>query len=82
MEALCHRVGSSTQAQGMTVDQVVLTWSLVTIQGARRFLETSLLVKFSESKMWFIHWLLGMTFYLGLGVSCWIEGAGMSQHPF
>lgn len=78
MQALCHRFWSSTQAKGMAVDQVVLTWSLVTIQGVRRLLETSLLVKSSGSKMWFVHWLLGMAFYLALGVSCWIEGAGMS----
>ena len=82
MEALSRSVGSSTQAKGMTVDQVVLTWSLVTIQGVRRLLETSLLLKSSGSKMWFVHWLLGIAFYLALGVSCWIEGAGMSYHPF
>ena len=74
---LCRSVGTSTQAKGMTIDQVVLTWSLVTIQGVRRLLETSLLGRSSRSKMWFAHWLLGMVFYLALGVACWIEGAGM-----
>ncbi len=64
----------------MTVAQVVVTWSLVTIQGVRRLLETSLLVRSSESKMWFAHWLLGIAFYLALGVSCWIEGAGKLRH--
>ena len=29
--------------------------------------------------MWVVHWLLGMAFYLALGVACWIEGAGMSS---
>lgn len=81
LEFLCHSVGFSTQAKGMAVDQVTLTWSLVAIQGVRRLLETSLLVQSSRSKMWFVHWLLGIAFYLALGVSCWIEGAGMSRDP-
>lgn len=74
---LCQSVGTSTQAEGMTSDQVVLAWSLVTVQGVRRLLETSLLGRSSESKMWFAHWLLGIVFYLALGVTSWIEGAGM-----
>ena len=74
---LCQSVGTNTQAKGMTTDQVVLTWSLVTVQGVRRLLETSLLGRSSESKMWFAHWLLGIVFYLALGVTIWIEGAGV-----
>lgn len=81
LETLCHSVGANTQAKGMTADQILLTWFLVTVQGVRRLLETSLLVKPSASKMWFVHWLLGVAFYLALGVSNWIEGAGVSHHP-
>ena len=77
LNALCQNVGTSAQVEGMTIDQVVLTWSFVTVQGVRRLLETSLLGRSSQSKMWFAHWLLGMVFYLALGVACWIEGAGM-----
>lgn len=76
LETLCQSVGPNIRAKGMTIDQVILTWTLVTVQGGRRLLETSLLVRSSESKMWFVHWLLGILFYLALGVSCWIEGAG------
>ena len=79
LETLCLSVGPDTQANGMTADQVILAWSLVLIQGVRRLLETSLLGRSSGSKMWFVHWLLGIAFYLALGVSCWIEGAGMLQ---
>ena len=77
LETLCQSVGTSAQVEGMTIDQVVLTWSLVTIQGVRRLLETSLLGRSSVSTMWFAHWLLGIAFYLALGVACWIEGAGV-----
>ena len=76
LETLCQSVGPNIRAKGMTIDQVILTWTLVTVQGGRRLLETSLLVRSSESRMWFVHWLLGILFYLALGVSCWIEGAG------
>lgn len=82
LQTLCQSVGSKTPAHSMTVDQVVLTWFLVTVQGVRRLLETSFLAKSSGSKMWFVHWLLGIAFYLALGVSCWIEGAGMSYSAF
>lgn len=76
-ETLCQSIEHNTQAKGMTTDQVVLSWSLVTTQGVRRLLETSLLARSSESKMWFIHWLVGIAFYLAIGIACWIEGAGM-----
>ena len=78
LDTLCQSVGESNRARGMTLDQVVVTWSLVTVQGVRRLLESSFFVKSSGSKMWFVHWLLGIAFYLALGISCWIEGAGMS----
>ena len=47
-------------------------------QGVRRLLESSTLAKPSASKMWVLHWLLGIVFYLAVGISVWIEGAGMS----
>ena len=77
LDTLCQSVGQSRRARGMTLDQVVVTWSLVTVQGVRRLLESSFFIKSSGSKMWFVHWLLGIAFYLALGVSYWIEGAGM-----
>ena len=63
-------------SRSMSIDQIALTWSLMSIQGVRRLLESSLLAKPSTSKMWFVHWLLGIAFYLAVGVSLWIEGAG------
>ena len=60
----------------MSIDQIALTWSLMSIQGVRRLFESSMFAKPSTSKMWFVHWLLGIAFYLAVGVSVWIEGAG------
>ena len=62
----------------MSVDQIALTWSLMSLQGVRRLLESTMFAKPSTSKMWFVHWLLGIAFYLAVGVSSWIEGAGKS----
>ena len=64
----------------MSVDQIALTWSLVSIQGIRRLLESLFLVKPSSSSMWFVHWLLGIAFYLAMGIAVWIEGAGQYTH--
>ena len=64
----------------MTVDQIALTWALMTIQGIRRLIESIMLTKPSASSMWFAHWLLGIAFYLAFGVSTWIEGASTILH--
>lgn len=73
--ALCDHAANANTAKSMTVDQVVLVWILMVIQGLRRLLECSLLGKPSASKMWFPHWVLGIAFYLSFGVALWIEGA-------
>lgn len=67
-------VRSTNASSSMTVDQVALTWGLMTVQGIRRLYESSTLGESSTSKMWFTYWLLGMTFYLAFGVALWIEG--------
>lgn len=59
----------------MSVDQVIVAWSFMIIQGVRRLLESSV-TKPSSSTMFFAHWLLGIAFYLAMGVSIWIEGIG------
>lgn len=68
----------------MSVDQVMLCWVLMMIQGARRLQECFVFSKPSSSDMWFVHWLLGIAFYLAAGIAIWIEGAGMrhSLVPF
>jgi len=60
----------------VSVDQIALTWALMMIQTIRRLFEASFLAKPSTSKMWFVHWLLGIAFYLAMGATVWIEGAG------
>jgi 3-oxo-5-alpha-steroid 4-dehydrogenase 3 len=65
-------------APSMSFDQIFLCWGLMVAQGGRRVWESIALAKPSESKMWFVHWLLGIGFYLGMGISIWVEGIRMA----
>ncbi|KAK0509934.1 hypothetical protein JMJ35_007328 [Cladonia borealis] len=76
LEFISQNAPHADPSRSMSIDQIALTWSLMSVQGVRRLLESSLLAKSSTSKMWFVHWLLGIAFYLAVGVSVWIEGAG------
>ena len=60
----------------MSMNQITLLWSLMLIQGIRRLVESVFVMKTSVSNMWFLHYLLGIGFYLIMGVAVWIEGAG------
>lgn len=62
----------------MTFEQVVVCWCLMTVQGTRRLWESITLAKPSESKMWFVHWILGIGFYIVMGISIWVEGIRMT----
>lgn len=65
----------------MTVNQVVLAWSFMAAQGLRRLYECLALEKPSQSRMWIGIWLLGILYYLVMGVSVWIEGIGEHVGP-
>lgn len=59
---------------GMTINQVFLAWGFMALQGARRLYESIILAKPSQSKMWIGHWLIGIAYYVFIGISVWIEG--------
>ena len=75
LQRICAGVTPDAGARSMSVDQVLVTWALMSVQGLRRLVESIMLEKPSASKMWFVHWLLGMAFYLAMGIAVWIEGA-------
>lgn len=58
----------------MTVNQVVLAWTLMTVHGLRRLYESLTFTKPSQSTMWIGLWLLGMAYYVFMGISVWVEG--------
>ena len=66
---------SQPATNSMSLQQVVIAWSLVSLQGMRRLCEYLSFTKPSSSQMWVVHWLLGSAYYVGMGVALWIEGS-------
>lgn len=67
-------------APSMSVNQIVLCWTLLAAQGLRRLFECMTLAKKSaQSKMWFGHYIFGLAYYITTGIAIWIEGSGASE---
>lgn len=64
-------------APSMTESQVVIVWVMMFLQAGRRLYECFVVMKPSKSTMWFVHWVLGLGYYLGVSVAVWVEGSGM-----
>ncbi|KAJ5084613.1 hypothetical protein NUU61_009192 [Penicillium alfredii] len=75
-QAIASRLSLEHQQQSMSLNQTLVCWILLAMQGARRLWESLTFSKPSSSQMWFVHWLLGIGFYLATGVAIWIEGSG------
>ncbi|CAI7598595.1 unnamed protein product [Penicillium glandicola] len=75
-QAIASRVSEDHQRHSMSLTQLVICCVLLAIQGSRRLWESFVFSKPSSSQMWFLHWLLGLGFYLAAGVAIWIEGSG------
>lgn len=71
-----EKSASADPKPSMSIDQLTLVWSLMTLQAYRRLWESIQTAKPSTSKMFLAHWLMGLTFYLGMGIAIWVEGAG------
>ncbi|KAK8056545.1 hypothetical protein PG993_001772 [Apiospora rasikravindrae] len=59
----------------MTTNQALLTWLLMLMQGCRRLFECLAILRPSTSKMWIVHWVLGMAYYACINVSVWVEAS-------
>ncbi|KAL2848120.1 hypothetical protein BJY01DRAFT_212309 [Aspergillus pseudoustus] len=75
-QAIATRIGPEHLHPAISVNQVMLCWGLMLIQGLRRLHECLSFSKPSTSQMWFVHWLAGVAFYLAVAVAIWIEGTG------
>ncbi|KAK6208189.1 hypothetical protein LQW54_007098 [Pestalotiopsis sp. IQ-011] len=76
LTVLCEYQVARRSAPTMNIQQVQLVWLLMALQGTRRLYECFYVLRTtSSSKMWFVHWLLGCAYYLGIGVAVWIEGS-------
>lgn len=75
-EFLVAHADVSAVASKMTINQVFLAWLFMALQGARRLYESITLAKTSQSTMWVGLWLIGIAYYIFMGISVWIEGLG------
>jgi len=67
----------------MTLQQVMVAWALMLVQGARRLYECLAFTKpSSSSQMWIGHWAVGVWFYATVSVAVWIEGSRKSHFSF
>ncbi|SPQ22438.1 752e701f-a606-4a2d-9fb0-d6a095d8af4b [Thermothielavioides terrestris] len=64
-----------------TLGQAALGWLMLFLQGTRRAYEHAAVIRPSKSTMWIVHWLLGLSFYLAMSVSIWVEAAGALLDP-
>jgi 3-oxo-5-alpha-steroid 4-dehydrogenase 3 len=70
------QAATSASTPSMLPGQVVIVWTMMFLQATRRIYEHSTFIKPSKSTMWCVHWLLGLSFYLCMSLSLWIEGSG------
>lgn len=59
-----------------SLGQTAAVWGMVLVQAGRRVYEHAAVMKPSRSTMWWVHWVLGLGFYLFLSVAVWVEGSG------
>ncbi|OAX79632.1 hypothetical protein ACJ72_06044, partial [Emergomyces africanus] len=73
-KAVSSAIKEKYTQKSMTSNQVVLCWTLLLAQGIRRLYECISTAKPSKSKMWFPHWIIGLAFYVAMGIAIWVEG--------
>ncbi|KAB8236334.1 hypothetical protein BDV23DRAFT_171730 [Aspergillus alliaceus] len=73
-QAIATRIHPEHLQRTMSINQIMLCWLLMLVQGVRRLHECFAFSKPSSSQMWFAHWLVGIAFYLAISIALWIEG--------
>ena len=81
LRSVASMTDSSGSAKSMSINQIFLLWSFMFLQGIRRLIESVFVTKNSASKMWFVHYVLGIGFYMVMGITIWIEGSGRPDPP-
>ncbi|KAK0623428.1 hypothetical protein B0T14DRAFT_427666 [Immersiella caudata] len=71
---------ADTPEPSATRTQVAAVWGMMLLQGARRIYEHAVVMRPSKSTIWFVHWFLGLGFYLVLSVAIWVEGSSAILH--
>jgi 3-oxo-5-alpha-steroid 4-dehydrogenase 3 len=74
-----HQSAVDSQTPEVELSATLVTWFLMSSQGARRLLECIFVAKPGSSPMSALHWALGLAYYTALGISVWIHGSGLSR---
>ncbi|EQK97728.1 hypothetical protein G6O67_003129 [Ophiocordyceps sinensis] len=75
METLA-RAQARSDAPSTQMGRVILAWSMLALQGARRLYECFRVVKPGPSPMLVAHWIMGLAFYTAINTSVWVHGSG------
>ncbi|KAH8663667.1 3-oxo-5-alpha-steroid 4-dehydrogenase-like protein [Tricladium varicosporioides] len=65
---------SKPKSATVTLSHVLLAWAMMSVQGVRRLYESLAFTKPSQAQMWIGLWIIGMAYYVVMGVAVWIEG--------
>ncbi|KAK1751674.1 hypothetical protein QBC47DRAFT_390718 [Echria macrotheca] len=70
-----QQVRTGGSGSSSTLLQVAVVWVMMVLQAGRRIYEHAAVIRPSKSTIWFVHWLLGLSFYLFVSVATWVEGS-------
>ncbi|CEJ89484.1 hypothetical protein VHEMI05324 [[Torrubiella] hemipterigena] len=74
--ALLENTAAATEAdRAANLGRLFVAWTMMFMQGSRRFYECMFVLKPGKSGMLVAHWALGLLFYAFIGVSLWIENS-------
>lgn len=79
MAEMQHRSAVEDQTPEVALTATLVTWLLMSTQGARRLFECLFVAKPGSSPMSALHWALGVFYYTVVGISVWIRGSGSSR---
>lgn len=79
MAEMQHRSAVESHSPEVDLSATLVTWLLMSSQGARRLSECLFVSKPGSSPMSAFHWALGVAYYTAVGISVWIQGSGWSR---
>lgn len=80
-QAIALYVPWGAETPSMSTAQVFLLWGCLLLQGVRRWAESVVFMKKSQSRMPWTIYALGFMFYLFVNVAVWIEGTSKPVTP-
>ncbi|KAI5293341.1 hypothetical protein KEM52_005630 [Ascosphaera acerosa] len=70
---------NGAEPASMSLSQIIICWSLLAVQSVRRLAECLAYKKPSASRMWVVHWMVGIAFYFVINIAIWVEGIATMQ---